>query len=109
MARRLATMMPGRSDEHEGRTGKERMGDERLTVDIRITGHVQGVGFRVSARRRAAQLGLTGTAENREDGSVLVRMSGPRDAIDAMIAWCRHGPPAARVTGVEVDGRPAGR
>jgi acylphosphatase len=83
------------------------MGVEQVTVEIRITGYVQGVGFRVSARRRAAQLGLTGTAENRSDGSVLIRMSGPSDAIDAMIAWCRQGPPAARVGGVEVTEVPA--
>jgi acylphosphatase len=100
-------MMPGNVNDDEGATGRGRMGHEQVTVEIRITGYVQGVGFRVNARRRAAQLGLTGTAENRDDGSVLVRMSGPREAIAAMIAWCRQGPPAAHVTGVDVTERPA--
>lgn len=85
------------------------MADDQVTVEIRITGYVQGVGFRANARRRAAGLGLTGTAENRDDGSVLVRMSGPREAVDAMIAWCRQGPPAAHVTGLEVTELPVGR
>ena len=75
---------------------------EHITVEIHITGHVQGVGFRASARWRAAALGLTGTAENRDDGSVRIRMSGPRAAIEELVAWCHQGPPAARVDHVTV-------
>lgn len=79
-----------------------RQTNEPITVEIRVTGRVQGVGFRANARRRAAALGLTGTAENLDDGSVRIRMTGPRPAIDQMIAWCHEGPPAARVDGVAV-------
>lgn len=85
------------------------MTEERVTVEIRVTGDVQGVGFRAGTRRRAAELGLTGTAENMDDGSVRIRMTGPRPAIEALTAWCHRGPPAARVTGVDVRELPTRR
>jgi acylphosphatase len=39
---------------------------------------------------------------NRSDGSVALRLQGDPAAVDAMLAWCREGPPAARVSRVEV-------
>ena len=78
------------------------MTEERIAVEIRVAGHVQGVGYRAATRRRAATLGLTGTAENMDDGTVRIRMTGPRPAIDALVAWCREGPPTAQVTAVDV-------
>ena len=81
---------------------KEQSGEENVRVRIRITGRVQGVGFRAAVRRHAANLGLSGTAENLEDGSVRIQMRGARGAIDQLVAWCHQGPPAAEVDAVEV-------
>jgi acylphosphatase len=69
---------------------------------IRVTGRVQGVWFRASAEREAARLGLHGYARNESDGSVTVEAEGPASAVDAMVAWCRVGPPRAEVASVAV-------
>ena len=67
-----------------------------------IRGRVQGVGFRYSLQLEARRLGVTGWVRNRHDGSVEAVAQGPAEAVEALIAWSRHGPPAARVTDVEV-------
>lgn len=71
------------------------------TVRARITGQVQGVWFRAWAREAATAKGLKGWVRNAADGSVEALFSGPADAIDAMLAVCRQGPPQARVDNVE--------
>ena len=63
---------------------------------------VQGVYFRHSTRERARELGLAGWIRNRSDGAVEAVFQGPAEAVDAMIHWCRRGPPGARVAAVEV-------
>jgi acylphosphatase len=70
------------------------------TVRLRITGNVQGVGYRLWAMRTAARLGLRGWVRNRADGSVEVLATGDPDSIAAMIEACRTGPLGARVTNV---------
>lgn len=69
-------------------------------VQLRIEGIVQGVGYRYALQREAGRLGLTGWVRNRRDGSVESVVQGSADALDALVAWARRGPPAARVTGV---------
>ncbi len=71
-----------------------------------VTGKVQGVFFRASARERALRLGLTGHAKNLADGSVEVVASGSREAVDELDAWLHHGPPAARVDEVRREALP---
>ncbi|WP_066097699.1 acylphosphatase [Xanthomonas massiliensis] len=66
-----------------------------------VRGRVQGVFYRASTRERARALGLDGRALNRADGSVEVVVAGDAAAIDALAAWLRQGPPAARVEAVE--------
>jgi acylphosphatase len=78
-------------------------------VRVRVTGRVQGVSFRWYAVREARRLGLTGWVRNEPDGSVAAHLEGPDDAVEQMVGWCRHGPPAAVVDRVEVeDAEPAG-
>jgi acylphosphatase len=72
-------------------------------VEVRVTGRVQGVSFRWYAVREARRLGLAGWVRNEPDGSVAAHLEGPDDAVEEMVAWCGHGPPAAVVDGIEVD------
>jgi acylphosphatase len=74
----------------------------KRTVRLRIEGRVQGVGYRVFVERTAVALGLDGWVRNRRDGGVEAVVSGASDAIDAIIARCKDGPPAARVDRIEV-------
>jgi acylphosphatase len=72
------------------------------TVRLRITGEVQGVGYRLWAMRTAEGLGLRGWVRNRSDGSVEVLSTGPPDDVAALAEACREGPRAARVSAVTV-------
>ena len=68
-----------------------------------VSGRVQGVWFRESCRRRAADLGVAGTVRNRPDGRVEIEVEGARDRVDALLRWAHDGPPRAVVTGVEIE------
>jgi len=70
---------------------------------LRITGRVQGVGYRAWAIVAAERLGLRGWVRNRGDGSVEALVIGGEDAVAAMIEACWKGPLAARVTEVAVS------
>jgi acylphosphatase len=71
-----------------------------------VTGEVQGVGFRYSARARAQELGLAGWVRNLADGSVEVEAEGETGAVERMLAWLDRGPRAARVASVVVTEAP---
>jgi acylphosphatase len=68
-----------------------------------VTGRVQGVSFRASTAAEARRLGVVGWVKNRADGDVELEAEGPDDRIAALLAWCEHGPPAARVEQVAVE------
>lgn len=70
------------------------------TVSVRITGHVQGVGYRQATVRRGHLIGVRGWVRNHEDGSVQALVQGTPDQVDQMLAWFRQGPPGARVQDV---------
>jgi len=67
-----------------------------------VSGKVQGVWFRASAKREADRLGVSGHARNLADGSVEVLACGEADAVAALIEWLHSGPPLARVERVTV-------
>jgi acylphosphatase len=78
---------------------------------VAITGHVQGVGFRYWVEVEAVSRGLAGWVRNRRDGSVEAVFFGEAEAVAAMLAACRNGPPMAAVSDVtiaETDERPSG-
>ncbi|MCU1693134.1 MAG: acylphosphatase [Frankiales bacterium] len=58
----------------------------RVRVTAHVRGRVQGVGFRWWTRARALELGLVGSATNREDGRVEVVAEGSREACEALLA-----------------------
>ena len=74
------------------------------TVRRRVVAHgrVQGVFFRDSTREEAERRGVNGWVRNTPKGTVEAVFEGTADAVDAMTAWCRIGPPQARVADVEV-------
>ena len=74
----------------------------RKRVRLTISGLVQGVWYRASAREQAQALGLSGWVRNAPGGRVEAAAEGEADAVDAFVAWCRRGPIHARVTGVQV-------
>lgn len=81
------------------------MPDEK-TVQVRVTGRVQGVSFRAWTQGEARRLGIRGWVRNERDGSVLALLCGDAETVDTMIARLREGPPAARVSGVRVEDAP---
>lgn len=80
------------------------MGDK--AVELRVTGRVQGVSFRMAAEREARRLGVTGWVRNEPDGSVAALVEGDDELVDEMIAWCRQAPAYARVDAVDVTSAP---
>ena len=75
-----------------------------LTVLLRayrVTGRVQGVGFRWFSSRAAKELGISGTVQNHPDGSVRVHARGALAVLDQLEATITRGPMAARVEAVE--------
>jgi acylphosphatase len=74
-----------------------------MTVKARhflIRGRVQGVGYRDAAVQAAFECGVQGWVRNRRDGQVEAHAQGDAAAVDRFDAWCRRGPPLARVTDV---------
>ena len=69
----------------------------RLVV---IRGRVQGVGYRMAMTDAAVALGVNGWVRNRRDGTVVALVQGDDAIVEQLLAWCRRGPPGARVVEV---------
>ncbi len=78
------------------------MGENERALAVRVTGRVQGVGFRAWTQREAARFGLTGWVINHEAGHVDAVFFGSGDRLAEMVAACRVGPSAAKVEHVDV-------
>lgn len=76
---------------------------ETVTVRLKITGRVQGVGFRESMRAVAQALEINGWVRNVDDGSVEAIARGNEYAVEQLVAWCHNGPPGANVKFVNAD------
>jgi acylphosphatase len=76
------------------------MAEARARVVVR--GQVQGVSYRQSTVDEARRLRLRGWVRNLPDGRVEAEVEGERAAVEALVAWCRRGTPAAEVDDVEV-------
>jgi len=69
---------------------------------LQISGRVQGVFFRASARDTATKLGLTGWVRNSPDGGVEAVFEGDKERVEEAIEWCRNGPSYAQVSDVDI-------
>ena len=72
-------------------------------LHVRVTGVVQGVGFRWFVREKARRLGLAGWVRNVSDGSVEVVASGEQGQIDLLVGELKKGPPGAVVDAIEPE------
>lgn len=77
-------------------------GSQTRTVQVRIEGRVQGVAYRAWTAEAARSFGLSGWVRNRRDGSVEAVFSGAPGDVEAMLAACAEGPPAAVVREVVI-------
>jgi acylphosphatase len=85
---------------------RNQFGSAMKTLHLRVTGNVQGVGFRAFVAEEAEARGLRGWVRNRRDGSVELAVSGEDQAVDALVAACRRGPRGASVASVDTDDHP---
>lgn len=76
------------------------------TYHLHITGKVQGVWYRASAKDKALSLGLKGKVWNEPDGAVGALVQGSDDLVSEFIAWCKEGPILAEVSAVNVSEQP---
>lgn len=71
--------------------------------EIHVTGRVQGVYYRASAKQMAMHLGIKGYVKNEMDGSVRLAIEGDGFQVQEMINWCKKGPMLARVSDIQIS------
>ena len=86
------------SPSSDGPDSWPRSGPPASPVLLTCVGRVQGVGFRWTARREAGALGISGSAENAYDGTVLLVLEGPPDALRQFLLQLSARYPDARFT-----------
>ena len=79
------------------------MAEDTVRRHVTISGEVQGVFFRETARRKATEAGVAGWITNRSDGRVEAVFEGPAEAVEDLVEFCRQGPTAATVEDVDVQ------
>ena len=79
------------------------MSEAQKNLKMRITGDVQGVGFREEAYWTARKLFVSGFIMNEPDGAVYIEAEGSEDALKALLAWCSEGPITAKVAHVDAE------
>lgn len=68
-----------------------------------VSGQVQGVGFRMSTRSQARQIGIDGFVRNLSNGDVEIVAQGETEKVDQLLEWAKFGPPSAVVNKLEVE------
>lgn len=77
--------------------------DDIKTFHFSISGKVQGVWYRASAKDKALSLGLQGKVWNKKNGDVGAIVQGTMEKINQFATWCKKGPPLARVEEVKME------
>jgi acylphosphatase len=75
------------------------------TVHLLVTGKVQGVFYRATAKKMAESMGIAGWVKNTANGNVEILAQGNEEDVKAYIHWCKQGPPKAVVTNLAVTER----
>ncbi len=70
-------------------------------LNIKISGQVQGVFFRTSAKKEAENLNISGFVRNELNGTVYIEAEGEKNNLDKFLRWCKNGPEAAQVKNIE--------
>lgn len=73
------------------------------TIQILVSGKVQGVYYRQSTKETAQRLAVSGTVKNLLNGDVLIIATGTDEHLQQLIQWCKKGPARAEVHTVEVS------
>jgi acylphosphatase len=76
------------------------------TVSLIISGKVQGVFYRKTAKDKAIELGVKGEIKNMPDETVYIVATGTSERLDQLVEWCKQGPPRAEVSDVLVEEMP---
>ena len=77
--------------------------EEKARAHVVINGRVQGVFFRMETKRAAGEFGVFGWVKNQREGTVEAVFEGDQDQVEAIVDWCRQGPPNADVADVTVN------
>ena len=75
--------------------------DEKL-IEFKITGKVQGVGYRYWLKGVANKLRIKGCVKNKNDGSVRVVAAGQDGSLNKMMNACYIGPKLAKVESIKI-------
>jgi acylphosphatase len=74
----------------------------KARAHVYVSGRVQGVFFRSETQDEARRQDITGWVRNLADGRVEAVFEGEKDKVEALVEFCRRGPPGARVSKVDV-------
>lgn len=77
------------------------------TLQLKVIGRVQGVGFRYYTNKKAQEFKIRGFVQNQTDGSVFIEAEGAEIDVDTFVDWVHKGPMWARVQKVIVSEIPA--
>ncbi|HCZ35838.1 MAG TPA: acylphosphatase [Cytophagales bacterium] len=75
-------------------------------LNITISGKVQGVYYRASAKQKADELGVKGFVRNQPSGSVYIEAEASNEVLQKFMEWCWQGPERAQVQQVETSEAP---
>ena len=75
---------------------------EKIRKHVYLSGKVQGVGFRASARRKAKEIGVKGWVRNLFDGRVEAVVEGSEARVNKMVSYLRNGPGFAQVEDIDI-------
>ena len=78
------------------------MNSMKVRAHVFISGMVQGIFFRSETKKEAKKLGVKGWVRNLSDGRVEAVFEGGEREVEALVEFCKRGPPQARVTDVHV-------
>ena len=81
----------------------------KRSLKITVSGVVQNVGLRQHIQLVAEKLRLEGTAENTEDGKVIIYAAGEGEKLDSLIDAIYEGTKGATIEDVEVESNTAPR